>query len=127
MSSQGSGGVGAAGAGRPGLFQPFIGAILQSMPDEWRGTTFNNSALLGRETFTQRLIHLLEAKQAAGMCTHARTHTQIAIVCTAHTTAAPSNTLSPLHPKPLSFGLVEMVLFVVPHQPSVGHMAHVVG
>jgi hypothetical protein len=36
------------------------------MPDEWRGTTFNNSALLGREAFTQRLVALLTSKAAAG-------------------------------------------------------------
>ena len=65
MSAPAVGGRGGA-VGSPGLFQPFIGAILRSMPDEWRGTTFNNSALLGREAFTERLLALLSSKASAG-------------------------------------------------------------
>lgn len=40
--------------------------ILQEMPAEWRGTTFNNSNLLGRHGFGQRLDDLISAKAAAG-------------------------------------------------------------
>ena len=34
-------------------------ALLRAIPAEWCGTTFNNSALLGREGFTARLDALL--------------------------------------------------------------------
>ncbi len=43
-----------------------IGSILEAMPAEWRGTTFNNSNLLGREGFTSNLQSLLKRKLADG-------------------------------------------------------------
>jgi cysteine synthase A len=36
--------------------------ILASVPADWRGTTFNNSNLLGREAFSERLLALLVSK-----------------------------------------------------------------
>ena len=36
--------------------------ILQVLPHEWRGTTFNNSALLGRTVFSDRLCELILSK-----------------------------------------------------------------
>jgi len=36
--------------------------ILAAMPDDWRGTTFNNSNLLGRKEFSERLQALLASK-----------------------------------------------------------------
>jgi hypothetical protein len=38
-------------------------AILDNVPDEWRGTTFNNSELLGRAKFSERLEALLKSKK----------------------------------------------------------------
>jgi cystathionine beta-lyase/cystathionine gamma-synthase len=40
--------------------------ILSSMPAEWRGTTFNNSNLLGREGFAANLNKLLATKASTG-------------------------------------------------------------
>jgi cystathionine beta-lyase/cystathionine gamma-synthase len=40
--------------------------ILRSIPSEWRGTTFNNSNLLGREGFSKRFVAMLEAKEKEG-------------------------------------------------------------
>ena len=37
-----------------------ITAILDSMPAEWRGTTFDNSNLLGREQFARNLRTVLD-------------------------------------------------------------------
>jgi len=39
-------------------------AILRNIPAEWRGTTFKNSALLGREKFASRLLALVARKGA---------------------------------------------------------------
>ena len=39
-------------------------AILANIPQEWRGTTFKNSALLGREKFSTRLADLVVSKGA---------------------------------------------------------------
>ena len=36
-----------------------ISALIQAMPDEWKGTTFNNSNLLGRTAFVSKLKHFL--------------------------------------------------------------------
>ena len=44
----------------------WVPRILAAMPHEWRGTTFKNEALLGREAFAECLLALLAAKQAAG-------------------------------------------------------------
>lgn len=38
--------------------------LLAAMPGDWRGTTFNNSKLLGREIFSDRLQALLVSKAA---------------------------------------------------------------
>jgi len=38
--------------------------LLAAMPGDWRGTTFNNSNLLGREVFSDRLQALLVSKAA---------------------------------------------------------------
>eukprot|EP00121_Abeoforma_whisleri_P004176 Awhi_evm1s3772 len=37
-------------------------AILNSFPKEWKGTTFNNANLLGRETFSKNLKTLIDSK-----------------------------------------------------------------
>ena len=39
-----------------------IGAVLKAIPDEWRGTTFDNSELLGRVKFVASLEKLLASK-----------------------------------------------------------------
>jgi hypothetical protein len=44
-------------------------SILANLPYEWRGTTFANSALLGRAGFSANLTALLQAKLAAGVTT----------------------------------------------------------
>jgi cystathionine beta-lyase/cystathionine gamma-synthase len=36
-------------------------AVLKSIPSEWRGTTFKNTNLLGRETFAQKFVDLISA------------------------------------------------------------------
>ena len=38
----------------------FLGSLLDNLPEDWRGTTFKNTQLLGREQFTGRLLGLLE-------------------------------------------------------------------
>ena len=43
-----------------------LAAILANLPDEWRGTTFKNSALLGRERFAQKILALI-AKKGTGI------------------------------------------------------------
>jgi hypothetical protein len=45
--------------------QPLLQQLLDNMPADWRGTTFQNSALLGREKFSDNLLRLLEAKRQA--------------------------------------------------------------
>ena len=40
--------------------------MLRSIPDEWKGTTFKNHALLGREGFTAKLHSLLQDKVHTG-------------------------------------------------------------
>ncbi len=37
-----------------------LGGLLDNLPDDWRGTTFKNSELLGREQFSDNLLGLLE-------------------------------------------------------------------
>eukprot|EP00038_Savillea_parva_P030137 m.75784 g.75784 ORF g.75784 m.75784 type:complete len:87 (+) comp9019_c0_seq1:73-333(+) len=61
-SAMSSSGTATAGSS---LFRTYIPSILESMPSDWRGTTFNNSNLLGRETFTKILVTLLQHKQSA--------------------------------------------------------------
>ena len=43
-----------------------LDALIDSMPDEWRGTTFDNRKLLGREDFSARLAALLESGKKVG-------------------------------------------------------------
>ena len=38
--------------------------LLDAMPQEWKGTTFRNSNLLGREEFSKGLIALLDSRNA---------------------------------------------------------------
>lgn len=62
-------GSGSGASERPtgtGLFRMYATEILKNLPEDWRGTTFNNSNLLGREAFTTRLLKYLQAKRAAG-------------------------------------------------------------
>eukprot|EP00164_Ancoracysta_twista_P004647 GFYU01006278.1.p1 GENE.GFYU01006278.1~~GFYU01006278.1.p1 ORF type:complete len:627 (+),score=239.37 GFYU01006278.1:150-2030(+) len=40
--------------------------IIPAIPKEWRGTTFNNSNLLGREGFSERLSNLIVKQEKAG-------------------------------------------------------------
>lgn len=58
--------LGAAGAPRAGDLRAALPQILAAIPQEWRGTTFNNSALLGREGFAASLTSLVARKAAAG-------------------------------------------------------------
>lgn len=44
----------------------FVPQILDALPEAWRGTTFNNSNLLGRATFAERLAALLVTKDGEG-------------------------------------------------------------
>ena len=39
-----------------------LAAIISNIPQEWRGTTFKNSALLGREKFAQKILALMAKK-----------------------------------------------------------------
>jgi cystathionine beta-lyase/cystathionine gamma-synthase len=43
-------------------FHSFLPSILQNIPQEWRGTTFKNSHLLGRELFSHNLCQLVSSK-----------------------------------------------------------------
>ncbi len=51
----------------PFVMKSFLPSILANLPYEWRGTTFANSALLGRAGFSANLTALLQAKLAAGV------------------------------------------------------------
>eukprot|EP00122_Pirum_gemmata_P005382 Pgem_evm1s4901 len=44
------------------LIKAALPSILQHLPHEWRGTTFKNSNLLGREEFEKKLISLVKEK-----------------------------------------------------------------
>ena len=44
-------------------FHSFLPGILSVLPSEWRGTTFKNSNLLGREEFSKRLLSLIQLKK----------------------------------------------------------------
>jgi cystathionine beta-lyase/cystathionine gamma-synthase len=48
------------------ILKKFLPSILANIPSEWRGTTFANSALLGREGFSANITALLLKKHAAG-------------------------------------------------------------
>ena len=45
--------------------QSALPRLLENLPKEWRGTTFRNSDLLGREVFSQRLLSLVAEKGTA--------------------------------------------------------------
>ncbi|EQC33198.1 hypothetical protein SDRG_09182 [Saprolegnia diclina VS20] len=47
------------------IVQQYLPVILANLPYEWRGTTFANSALLGREAFAANIEALISAKHAA--------------------------------------------------------------
>ena len=49
----------------PTVMKAALRSILANLPEEWRGTTFNNSNLLGREGFCDRLIALILSKNGA--------------------------------------------------------------
>ena len=48
------------------LREMVVPQVLAAVPSEWRGTTFDNSNLLGRELFSERLQALLASKAAGG-------------------------------------------------------------
>jgi hypothetical protein len=48
------------------MMQRYLPEILQAMPDAWRGTTFKNSALLGRSGFSTKLAELILHKARDG-------------------------------------------------------------
>ena len=37
----------------------FLQSMLDNLPEDWRGTTFKNSELLGREQFSDNLLGLI--------------------------------------------------------------------
>lgn len=45
--------------------QGALGSLLDNLPEDWRGTTFKNSELLGRRGFSDGLLRLLAQKQDA--------------------------------------------------------------
>ena len=49
-------------AKKSGFTKAHLANILANIPDEWRGTTFKNSALLGREKFAKKLLALIAKK-----------------------------------------------------------------
>ena len=48
------------------IVEKYLPQILTAIPSEWRGTTFNNSDLLGREKFSARLSDLMTEKSGKG-------------------------------------------------------------
>jgi len=48
------------------IVEKYLPQILSAIPSEWRGTTFNNSDLLGREKFSERLANLMTEKSSKG-------------------------------------------------------------
>ena len=48
------------------IVEQYLPQILAAIPSEWRGTTFKNSDLLGREVFSQKLIRLILSKNERG-------------------------------------------------------------
>ena len=48
------------------ILKQYLPSILANLPHEWRGTTFKNSALLGRVGFCDALAALLVEKHATG-------------------------------------------------------------
>eukprot|EP00092_Neocalanus_flemingeri_P040538 GFUD01044144.1.p1 GENE.GFUD01044144.1~~GFUD01044144.1.p1 ORF type:complete len:616 (-),score=98.67 GFUD01044144.1:188-2035(-) len=50
----------------PTIVEQYLPQILAAIPEEWRGTTFKNSALLGREVFSEKLTNLILSKSEGG-------------------------------------------------------------
>ena len=48
------------------IVEQYLPQILTAIPSEWRGTTFKNSDLLGREVFSERLRNLILSKHESG-------------------------------------------------------------
>ena len=48
------------------IVERYLPQILTAIPQEWRGTTFKNSDLLGREVFSKRLSSLILDKNTNG-------------------------------------------------------------
>lgn len=53
----------------PTVMRAALRSILANLPAEWRGTTFKNNHLLGREGFTERLTSLILSKDGADITT----------------------------------------------------------
>ncbi|CAM9268628.1 unnamed protein product [Ectocarpus fasciculatus] len=49
----------------PAIMRAALRTILANLPEEWRGTTFKNNNLLGREGFSERLTALILSKNGA--------------------------------------------------------------
>lgn len=58
------------GKASDGAIQPALGHLLAAMPQEWRGTTYKNSHLLGRAKFAEQLVELIASKPSdkVGLC-----------------------------------------------------------
>jgi len=50
----------------PKILQHYLPQLLQALPSDWRGTTFNNSALLGRSGFSTKLVDMILRKANEG-------------------------------------------------------------
>jgi hypothetical protein len=61
-SSQRGSGSSSSGELNVAALRELVPQLLAVMPTDWRGTTFDNSNLLGREVFSQRLLALLKSK-----------------------------------------------------------------
>eukprot|EP00090_Calanus_glacialis_P035096 TRINITY_DN59988_c0_g1_i1.p1 TRINITY_DN59988_c0_g1~~TRINITY_DN59988_c0_g1_i1.p1 ORF type:complete len:636 (+),score=178.98 TRINITY_DN59988_c0_g1_i1:380-2287(+) len=48
------------------ILQQYLPQLLTALPSDWRGTTFNNSALLGRSGFSTKLIDMILRKANEG-------------------------------------------------------------
>lgn len=53
----------------PVVMRAALRSILANLPSEWRGTTFKNNNLLGREGFSERLSALILSKNGADITT----------------------------------------------------------
>lgn len=50
----------------PKILQHYLPQLLEALPSDWRGTTFNNSALLGRSGFSTKLVDMILRKANEG-------------------------------------------------------------
>ena len=48
------------------ILQHYLPQLLKALPSDWRGTTFNNSALLGRSGFSTKLVDMILRKADEG-------------------------------------------------------------